>query len=542
MDQTRTHAGPVIDRRIAGAGLLATAALPWTGAIAATSPLVFDVRRFGARGDGKAIDSDAINRAIVAANRAGGGTVVVPPGKYLCFSIRLQSDVTLLLSPGSTIIAADPVAHRGRYDEPENDLEVQYQDFGITHSHNSLIYGDGVTNVAIIGGGLIHGLGLDREAGAGDRWHNQPGFRTPAEQGLTPKQVRLANPKDLAAVGRGNKSIALVRCRNVLLRDFTILQGGHFGVIAHGVVNMTIDNLVIDTDRDGIDIDCCRDVRVRGCTVNAAKDDAIVIKSSYALGKPVISEDISITGCKVMGYRLGALLDGTYEKSDYLAGRGGVLGRIKLGTESNGGFRNILISDCIVENARGILMGIVDGGTLEDVVVSDITMRNPLNHPLFVHLSARMRTPPGTPLGQIRRVRFENINVSGTDMRYPCGVAGLPDAYIEDVSFRGIHVASPGGGTAADAAIDPPQDRKQSLEVMFMKTLPATGFYGRHARRLTLRDMEFTVDRPDARPTVAFHSVDGAIVDDLVSPSPRTDAVVSRDSKGIAIGDVRTFG
>jgi polygalacturonase len=329
---TTSKANPMkteLDRRTLGLGLATSLfAFPALARAATMADAFHDVRRYGARGDGKAIDSAAINRAIVAANRAGGGTVVLTPGRYLCFSIRLRDNVTLMLSAGAVIEAADPATRGAHYDVPENDLEEQFQDFGITHVHNSLIYGDGVSNVAIVGQGMIHGLGLDRE-GPGDRWHNKPGWKSPAELGLTPRQARLADPRERAVEGRANKSIGLHNCHNVLLRDFTVLQGGHFCMIAHGVTNMTIDNLTIDTDRDGIDIDCCRDVRVSNCVVNAPKDDAIVLKSSYALGRPVVCEDVTVIGCKTMGYRMGSLLDGSYQLSDYDApDKVGPLGRI----------------------------------------------------------------------------------------------------------------------------------------------------------------------------------------------------------------------
>lgn len=539
---TRLLAEAELSRRGAviglGAALLAQPALAQT---ARSLGAFYDVRTYGAKGDGKAIDSGAINRAIEAASKAGGGTVVVPPGHYLCFSIRLKDNITIVLSAGAVIEAADPVAHKGAYDEPENDMEEQFQDFGITHVHNSLIYGHGVSNVAIIGRGMLHGVGLDRED-TGDRWHNKPGWKSPKELGITPREARLRDPKERAQIGRGNKTIGLRDCRNVLLRDFTILKAGHFGMIAHGVINMTIDNLTIDTDRDGLDIDCCRDVRVSNCIVNAPKDDAIVIKSSYALDRKVVCEDITVIGCKTMGYVTGSLLDGTYRKSDYNSVDSvGPLGRIKLGTESNGGFRNIQITNCTCENSRGILMGVVDGGTLEDVLVSGITMRNPVNHPLFIHQAARLRAPAGTPVGKCRRVKFSDINVSGADPRYPCGVAGIVDGPIEDVSFTNIDVTHRGGGTAEDAARVPEDRRVSSLEVSFMGTLPAHGFFARHARRLTLRDMTFRTEAPDARPTIVLDDVRGAIIDGIVSQRPRATAIDARGSSDITTGDIRSF-
>lgn len=530
-----------LDRRSTLGLLTLLLGSPAAAQSALLSGAVEDVRRHGARGDGKAVDSPAINRAIRAAAKRGGGVVLVPPGRYLSFSIRLLDNITLALSAGAVIEAADPETHGRNYDPPENYMEEQFQDFGITHVHNSLVYADGASNIGIVGPGRLHGLGLDRE-GSGDRWWKRDNWQSAKALGIGAKEYFLRDEKEAAQVGRANKTVGLMNCRNVRLQDFTILQAGHFGIIAHGCTNMALDGIVIDTDRDGIDIDCCRDVRVTNCIVNAPKDDAIVLKSSYALGRAVMCEDILIQGCKTSGYRMGTLLDGTYQMSDYGSPDGnGVLGRIKMGTETNGGFRNIRVSDCICTNSRGILIGIVDGGTMEDVVVSGITLRDPVNAPLFVHHAARMRAPKGTPIGKIRRVRFENVQASGIDPRFPCGVEGIADAPIEDVTFRGIDVTSPGGGSAADAAREPEYRRETSLEVSYLKTLPAHGLWARHAKRLTVSDCRFAVERPDARPTIALRNVAGAVIDGLVSSKPRDAAVSAKDSSSIAIGDVRVL-
>ena len=514
----------------------ALAALP----VRATGALrtFHDVRDYGARGDGKAIDSNAINKAIEAASRAGGGTVVVPPGRYLCFSIRLKDDITLLLSSGSVLIAADPETHGAHYDLPEGAQEEQFNDFGVVHQHPSLIYGDGVRNVAVIGKGLIHGLGLDRE-GPGPRWHGVAGWKSPRAQGLTPEAARLLDPKEQAQQGRGHKAIGLKGCRNVLLRDFAILQGGHFAVYVLGCSNVTIDNITVDTDRDGIDIDCCQNVRVSNCIVNAPKDNAIVLKSSWGMDRRIMCEDVTVIGCKTSGYLLGSVLDGSYQKSPYVStDKVGVLGRIKLGTDSIGGFRNVLITDCTCENSRGLQLGAIDGGTLEDVTFSNITMRNPVNHPLFVRLSARQRAPEGAPVGTVRRVRFADINVSGADGRYPCGIVGIPDKAIDDVSLQGVHVACTGGGTAEDAARVPPERRTSSLEPSFMGTLPAFGLYVRHARNIAAKDVTFTAEKSDARPAILLDDVAGAQIDGLRSSADKAGAVRATASSDVAVGAV----
>jgi polygalacturonase len=208
--------------RVTGAGLVGAAAgnvaLPASG----TSPVppsasdIHDVRAFGAKGDGKTLDTPAINKAIEAAAAAGGGTVVIAAGSYLCYSIHLKSNVEVYLGPGATIVAADPPAAgaSGGYDPPEPNAWDKYQDFGHSHWHDSLIWGEDIANFSIQGPGLIWGKGLSR--GGGD--------------------------KALAA-GVGNKSISLKNCHNVILRDFSILHGGHFGILATSVDNLTIDNL-----------------------------------------------------------------------------------------------------------------------------------------------------------------------------------------------------------------------------------------------------------------------------------------------------------
>src|ERR1700734_3284954 len=246
---------------------------------------IFDIRTYGAVGDGKAVDSPAINKAIEAAAAAGGGTVLFPPGTWLSFSIRLKSHVALHLSQGATILAADsplPGAttgyNGGNYDAAEpNTAWDAYQDYGHNHWHNSLLWGEDLRDVSITGPGLIYGKGLSFGGTRAARG-NYPLYK--AEQ-----------------PGVGNKAIALKNCRNVIFRDFSILKGGHFGLLLTGVDNLTIDNLKIDPDRDGMDIDCCQNVRVSNCTVNSPWDDGICPKSSYALGYARATRNVTITNC-----------------------------------------------------------------------------------------------------------------------------------------------------------------------------------------------------------------------------------------------------
>ncbi len=149
-----------------------------------------------------------------------------PAGTYLCFSIRLKSHIALYLDQGATIVAANPSEVKGGYDPPEPNPWDKYQDFGHSHWHNSLLWGEGIEDVSILGPGVIWGKGLVRSGGQSrtsaqnDALRNVPTDRTAAPFGYP-------NPRDAVDPGWGNKAIALKLCRNVVIRDVSILHGGH---------------------------------------------------------------------------------------------------------------------------------------------------------------------------------------------------------------------------------------------------------------------------------------------------------------------------
>ena len=201
-----------------------------------STPTLFDVTKYGATGDGQTLDSPAINKAIEACSQAGGGTVYFPPGNYLSGSIRLKSNVALNIDFGATIVAAPN--NINAYDAPDPNpwnKPIAYADFGHCYWKNSLIWAIGQENIAIVGLGTIDGHNLS---------------------------CGVVKP------GQGNKSIGLKLCRNILIRDITIKNGGWFSILPTGCDNMVIDNVKIDTNRDGINLDCCRNVRLANCTIN----------------------------------------------------------------------------------------------------------------------------------------------------------------------------------------------------------------------------------------------------------------------------------
>jgi polygalacturonase len=216
-----------------------------------------------------------------------------------------------------------------------------------------------------------------------------------------------------------------------------------------GVDNVTLDNLKIDTDRDGIDIDCCQNVRVSNCTVNSPWDDGICPKSSFALGYARPTRNVTISNCWVTGYyELGTVLDGTFKKfaPDFRVPR---TGRIKFGTESNGGFINMAVSNCIFEGCQGFALESEDGALLEDVTITNTTMRDLVSGPIFMRLGSRLRGPKeSTKVGTIKRVLISNLNCYNAPMKVSSILSGIPGYSIEDVKIADVYVQTAGGGTA----------------------------------------------------------------------------------------------
>jgi polygalacturonase len=279
------------------------------GLAAATTDGIYDVRRFGARPGRKSNDTAAFQSAIDACHQAGGGTVYVPSGEYLTGGLLLRSRVTIYLEAAATIYAST---------RPDD-----YRRHG-----PNLITARKAEFVSVIGPGVLHGQGtkdLGRRPGAA--FEPRPEFRT---------QV-----------------ILLEGCRNVILRDFTILYSDSWACHLRRCDKVVIDGVTIlnnyfRTNSDGMDPESCRNVRISDCHITAG-DDCICLKTSDGIP----CEDIVITNC-------------TTES---------IATAIKLGTASEGDFRNITISNCTVRNSTvGVGFFIKDGGAIEGVTVSNLAI------------------------------------------------------------------------------------------------------------------------------------------------------------------------
>ena len=489
--------------------------------------LQINVRTQGATGDGKTLDTAAINNAIDIAANQGGGTVYFPAGVYITFSIHLHSNVHLHLEQGATILAADSPKpgdttgyNGGIYDPAEPNMPWEpYQDYGHNHWHNSLIWGENLHDISITGPGLIYGRGLSFGGGAKE-----------GPRGDYP--IYIAEQP-----GVGNKSIALKNCRNVLLRDFSILKGGHFGLLLSGVDNLTIDNLTIDTDRDGMDLDCCQNVRVSNCSVNSPWDDAIVPKSSYALGYARPSRNIAITNCYVAGcFELGSLLDATFRKFPQ-GKRSYGTGRIKFGTESNGGFQNVAISNCVFEGSMGYALETVDGAILEDLAITNTTMRDLSCPPLFLRLGARLRGPKeSTQVGTFKRVLISNLVCHNAPGWQSSIISGIPNHPIEDLKLSDIYVEHAGGGTAQQAATQVPELIDGYPDPGSFGVTPASAFFLRHVRNLEMSHVEVAHATPEGRPAFYLQDVERADFLAITAPRNADGAFALHNVKDLRIG------
>ncbi len=455
----------------------------------------FNVRDFGAIGDGKNLDSPSINKAIDAAVAAGGGTVLVPAGTYLSGSIHLQNNIHLVVDAGATILGAPQ--NLNAYDETEPFPGIAYQDGGHCYFHNSLIWGENLTNVFICGNGTINGGGLTRDSGILDKMCGYDHFQTPNTNLFVP--VRL-----------GNKAIALKLCKNVLIRDVTIVHGGHFAILVTGCDNLTVDNVTMDTNRDGIDIDCCRNTMVSNCRINSPSDDGLCPKSTYALGRPVITENLTIVNCQVSGFVEGTLLDGTMKP------KAGGQGRIKFGTESSGGFRNCTIANCTFRACKGLAIEEVDGGILENITVNNISMMDVVNYPIYITTGKRNRSPGLTNnVSRMKNILISNVIATGIDQTSGIQIRGLPEQPIEGVRLENIRLIYKGGGTRDQAANVPKELGTGYPEPRSNDVMPAYGLFARHVKDLELANINFSFAKDDFRPAIQCEDVNGLEIDNF---------------------------
>jgi hypothetical protein len=270
---------------------------------------------------------------------------------------------------------------------------------------------------------------------------------------------------------------------------------------------MTVDNVTMDTNRDGIDIDCCRNTTVSNCRINSPNDDGLCPKSSFALGTNVITENLTIVNCQVSGFQEGTLLDGTMKPK-----RNGT-GRIKFGTEANGGFRNVTVANCTFRSCRGLALEEVDGGIMENITINNLSMMDVGGYAIYITTGKRNRGPNVTAPSKARNILIANVVGSGFDPASGIQIAGLAEEPIEGLRLENLRLVFKGGGTKEQAERVAPELGTGYPEPR--GTMPAYGVFARHVRGLELANINLSCETEDRRPAICCSDVDGLEVDNF---------------------------
>lgn len=464
--------------------MLSTPLLLWPGrGIAETSPAV-DVRSLGAKGNGRTSDTHAIQAAIDAA-AASGRIVWFPPGDYVSGTLRLRHGTTIRLDAAATLVASprdsnfDPL--EARSDEVHADDETA--DFNF-----ALLQGRGIKRVRILGPGRIDG---NRRSRSGPK-------------PIALKACEQIEIRDLTITNAGNYNISLLDCEDVDIRDIHILNGYS----------------------DGIDPDCCRNVRITRCRIDS-RDDALCLKSSLIRGVRGGTANVQVDNCHLVTVHNG----------------------IKLGTESSGGFRHIAISDCTVVGRRhalwgdltsGVALTSVDGGVIEHVAIRNIRMTD-VRSPIFVRLAGRGRGQRVRRPGALRDVSIRDVVATGAQLA--SSITGIPGYPVERIALQNIQIVSRGSGRVeADPLHVPEMERRYPDAIMF-PDLPAYGLYVRHVVGVVVEAVDLATEGPDARPAMILDDVRDARIQTVQIMPPANGPVLwlhaVRDAQ---IDDLRASG
>lgn len=409
----------------------------------------WDPRTFGAKGDGRTLDTDAIQRAVNACADAGGGTVRLQGGVFLAGTIRLRSHVTLWIDSGATLRGSQRIED---YQSITPKIPYLYRD----RFTKSLIYAEHEEHIALAGGGVIDGQG-----------HQFPA--RPGDDGGRPYLFRFSE------------------CRGIQVRGLTLRDSARW--LSHYLAceDVTIEGVTIHSriraNRDGMDIDSCDRVRIANCSVFSG-DDCIVLKATA--NRPC--RRVTVTNC-TLSSQASAL---------------------KLGTESQGGFEDISFDNCVIYDTHGdgVAVEEVDGGICQRINISNLVMRN-VRVPLFIRLGNRANPLPGHSVpgvGRLRDVMISNIQASKAGS-VGCSITGLPDHPVENITLQNIRIRFAGGGTAQDAARDVPEKEASYPQGSMFGVLPAYGLYCRHVNGVRLHNLDLAFEKEDARPALVAEDV-----------------------------------
>lgn len=419
---------------------------------------------FGAVPDGKTLSTEFIQKAIDYCASTGGGTVTVPNGTYLTNTIYLKSNVDFHLQKNAIILGS-----------------TLAKEFG-----NSVVEGDNIENSSVTGEGVINGQGFKEY---------------------------------YPETGKRHYDLFLYMCRNIKVSNITLINSPSWtfrilkcnGIIVQGIRIYSYTNV----NNDGIDIDG-KNVVISGCIIDS-EDDAICLKSD---DPDFLVENVTISNCVISS----------------------ICNAIKFGTSSRCGFKNISISNCVIRkpsegnayqwskiqgvtsdttNISGIALEIVDGGTMDQVVISNISMTG-VQTPLFIRLGSRNGT------GTLKNVIISNITAKSESL-ITSSITGIPGNVVENVIVKDIIFNCLGKGSIKEATTPVPEKEKNYPENrMFGYSLPAYGLYVRHVNHLTLQNIQFNLLNNDARPALVFDDCNYIKIDGLSAERPMNDQPLMR--------------
>jgi hypothetical protein len=412
---------------------------------------IFNVLNYGAKGDGKTLDTKAIQSAIDEAAKFGGGTVCLPSGKYLSGSIVLKDFVFLRLEVGSVLLGSTNIK-----DYPA-DLGSIEMVAGVFFT-GPLVYAENVQHIGIEGKGTIDGRG------------SRKNFEPVPPTNLRPGLVRFRN------------------CRFVTVEGVSLVNSARWTLHLRDCEDVSVRNVYlnskVNTNNDGIDVDGCRRVKITGCQLNA-EDDAIVLKSY----KPGFVQDIVIADC-ILSSTCSAL---------------------KIGTETVGTFENISISNCTIFGSRGIDLYTVDGADINNVTISNISMRD-CKSVIQLRLGGRL-SPYTIPenqrpkqAGRLRNIIISNVQAINVEESQDF-ISGIPGHNIENIVLSDIHISYKGGGTREQALRIIPEEIKKYPKIGMFGDLPSYGFFIRHVDGISLRNIHLNVEGKELRPAIVCDDV-----------------------------------
>jgi polygalacturonase len=447
-------------------------------------PEIFNIKNYGAIGDGVAMETEAIQKTIDACHEGGGGVVRIPAGDFVIGTIILKSNVTLSLDYGASLLGSTDAA-----DYPTENLSRPRE--GAAHC---LIYAENASHITIEGLGVIDGRGTHE-----DFPRNRSGGRN---SGIRPRLMRMESCENVTFSGVTYKRPAfwglhLIDCKNI-----------HFDAVTVRFRNNNYNN-------DGLDLDGCENVLIENCDISAG-DDAICLKSSKNPCRNIV-----VRGCRA--------------DSNTAA--------LKFGSSSLGGFIDVSVTNCYFHDCPmgAIKLQLVDGGCLENVDISRIVMER-VGSPLFMRLGNRGSTFGGgerAPVGTLKNIRISDVvaevtiedRVKAAEAVYkglavdttpgvtdkekskagPIMITGIPGHYIENVVLENIKITYPGHGTEEDAEHVVAEDVDRYPEQYFFGVLPAWGAYIRHAKNVEFRNVTLSTREPDARQKIVLDDVEGFV-------------------------------